>query len=403
LGSKIFRREFTRSVFRVVNSKPFNARSTVFLRVDSWNDYSFVTTFELSYCDDKGDQHELGVVKIGFIGQKTEQRTASHLPAEFEKIPDEYFSLGNGDEYYQKILALGESLGKSILYSLNDVVVDETNFNRAEPENVFEISLMRTVSLASIKGQYKRIIDGGAILTEYKFNYKRRYNEIYSGIELDFSVIPHSKPSTNIHAIIGRNGAGKTTLLNDMIESIMRYDPNKNGAFYGVNSGSSDFNFTEDEQDKKINQEYFSSIVSVSFSAFDPFNPPSNQSDPTKGTCYYYVGLKINEKAHGVNEAQQTLENKNSGHLHEEIHKSLSNCFANPNKKKRWISAIHSLESDGNFSEMDLTSLSEIKDNFKLSSEKLFSRMSSGHAIVILTLTKLVEHVEEKTLVPSAL
>lgn len=42
----------------------------------------------------------------------------------------------------------------------------------------------------------------------------------------------------------------------------------------------------------KIDHDYFSSLISVSFSAFDPFPPPLEQSDPTKGTCYFYVGLK---------------------------------------------------------------------------------------------------------------
>jgi len=50
---------------------------------------------------------------------------------------------------------------------------------------------------------------------------------------------------------------------------------------------------------------------------------------------------------------------------------------------------------------MNLCELNNIKDQqeFSQRAEALFKRMSSGHAIVLLTVTKLVETVEEKTLV----
>lgn len=40
-----------------------------------------------------------------------------------------------------------------------------------------------------------------------------------------------SKPSTNLHAIIGRNGVGKTTLINSMIASIMNSDADNTANF----------------------------------------------------------------------------------------------------------------------------------------------------------------------------
>ena len=49
---------------------------------------------------------------------------------------------------------------------------------------------------------------------------------------------------------------------------------------------------TEGWQESEIADDYFSSLVSVSFSAFDPFTPPQEQPDPAKGTCYFYIGLK---------------------------------------------------------------------------------------------------------------
>lgn len=81
---------------------------------------------------------------------------------------------------------------------------------------------------------------------------------------------------------------------------------------------------------------------------------------------------------------------------------SLVICLSLESKKKRWIEAITILESDDNFQEMGLVTLATINaDSSELpnKAKSLFERMSSGHAVVLLTITKLVETVEEKTLV----
>jgi predicted ATP-dependent endonuclease of OLD family len=86
---------------------------------------------------------------------------------------------------------------------------------------------------------------------------------------------------------------------------------------------------------------------------------------------------------------------------------SLKVCFSLTAKRDRWVNAVRKLESDFNFAEMDLCRLINIYTNdlsnnekqFSRTAKALFERMSSGHAIVLLTVTKLVETVEEKTLV----
>ncbi|QGP62085.1 putative ATP-binding protein involved in virulence (plasmid) [Piscirickettsia salmonis] len=67
--------------------------------------------------------------------------------------------------------------------------------------------------------------------------------------------------------------------------------------------------------------------------------------------------------------------------------------MSQPNKKERWITAIDILESDENFADMHLKKL------LPRSTEKLIKKMSSGHLIVLLTITRLISKVEEKTLV----
>jgi hypothetical protein len=158
----------------------------------------------------------------------------------------------------------------------------------------------------------------------------------------------------------------------------------------------------------EIPQDYFSSLVSVSFSAFDPFDPPQEQFDPAKGTCYFYIGLK---------DPNSPGSHRTIPDLRDDCVKALINCFYDRKKIERWLNAIDKLGSDENFASMRLENLLEI---FKLLKQKIrneqvdsenfqkkykdkidlfLSRMSTGHAIVLLTITRLVATVEEKTLV----
>ena len=60
-------------------SIPENARDKVFLHIDMWNDYSFVTMFYMDYIDKLGELHSVGNIKIGFKGQTTEISTFYHI------------------------------------------------------------------------------------------------------------------------------------------------------------------------------------------------------------------------------------------------------------------------------------------------------------------------------------
>lgn len=365
--------------FQIINRNvwpPRNGVNIAYLQIDNWNDFSYQTMFNLSLHDEKGQYHELGPVKIGFKGQTTQISTYSTLQTNFFDLPDHYFSLGQDIEYYRKLSTLSEDTRKDILTGLNDIVHQPIYIDIYEDEDVLSTSLLRDISLSIIKGQYSRVLRGFPPLTDFEFKFKREKDALYDGLELEFEVIPNSQPSTNIHAIIGRNGVGKTTILNQMINAVI------------YRTGDSIFLDTSYWAQQPISKDYFSSLVSVSFSAFDPFHPLTEQSDPSKGTCYYYIGLKKPQE-------RDTL--KTIGDLHIEFSTTLSRVLSNAGKKARWINAIKTLESDENF---ELINLKQLAENYnERSAVELISRMSSGHAIVLLTITKLVSTVDEKTLV----
>lgn len=387
--------------FRVLSrndSFPGNGQDTVYLRIDRWNDFSFVTMFYMALHDEVGQFYEIGNTKIGFKGQTTATDTHDKLDSRFEEIGKEFFSLGQGVEFYKNMASLPNGQGKKILLALRDIAAQPDLIKNIHEEEVFRTSLLRNVSLSVIKGQYARVLEGRAELTDFKFKFVRPETEDLGYIELNFDVEVNSMPSTNIHAVIGRNGVGKTTLLNGMIEAITDRQDAK-----------AKFFDTEGWQVSIISEDYFSSLVSVSFSAFDPFTPPFEQADPAKGTCYFYIGLKDQQNG----QLHRTISD-----LRNDCVKALINCFYDTQKTERWLKAIIKLGSDENFALMRLeqleTAYREIRDNtthneqsdsesFQLRYgervDKFLSRMSSGHAIVLLTVTRLVATVEEKTLV----
>jgi hypothetical protein len=144
-------------------------------------------------------------------------------------------------------------------------------------------------------------------------------------------------------------------------------------------------------------KEYFSSVVSVSFSAFDPFLPPVDRLDRSRGPVYFYIGMK--NARFGQKDPHKTPP-KSDAELVNDFVTSFRSCLSQPAKKKLWLKAVERLESDVNFTEMNLPQLLAMDDKDAVNeAARLAGRMSSGHSIVLLTITKLVDTVEEKTLV----
>jgi hypothetical protein len=85
--------------------------------------------------------------------------------------------------------------------------------------------------------------------------------------------------------------------------------------------------------------------------------------------------------------------------LMNDLVESFKVCRLGP-RRTRWYDAIKSLESDPLFEAADFCQLLNYDDtHWEDFSRQKFNKLSSGHAIVLLTITKLVELVDEMTLV----
>lgn len=373
--------------------RPRQGQNVAYLWTDNWDDwFEFATLYVLTYFDDDGEAHELGGVKVGQFNMAKEQRRPN-LPEEFELLDDRFFSLGQDASYYEKIRALGANIGNSILEALRDVVADDALYRRAKDERVMGVSLMRSVNERTLVDQFRRILDGGLRLTEYAFSYRgpAQLDRAFEPVELSFAVEPSSKPPTNIQVLIGRNGVGKSFFINAMSRALVHPDE----------SADDNGQFTDDNNifDAKF-ESPFGNIVSVTFSAFDDFPIIRSSRNALKGVQYTNVGLRRLEKdadENGTPEWSTVTQDPND--LTSDFITSAKLCSTGE-KRERWLQALHTLESDPIFEEAAVTELSDI-DPKRLGHEagRLFRRLSSGHKIVLLTITKLVEKVEERTLV----
>ena len=369
-------------------------RDSLYLRRDHWDDYSFRTTFNASYCNSFGDVASLGQVKIGVQGMDIHRKETSNnttiiepavmfdiIPKQFTILEDTYFSLGQDERYYANILKLGDEKRVEILTALKDVAFDLELFKNVRDEKVMGTSLLRSVNHISVREQFHRIATGGAPLTKYNFTYTVQADESeVSASQLSFSVTPKSNPPTNIHVLIGRNGTGKTTLIKNMIHSIRHHD-NVHGSFDYAKQG------------RISNHAEFSNVLCVAFSPFDDFSELDAQEAEIP---YSYIGL-----------------NKQGTDLFESIEKqfieSFENCMMNTRKKELWLKAIEILKnSDVTFSDIALESLAVNSSGIEKESvdatrrneiKAVFSKLSSGHKVVLLIITCCVDKIVEKSIV----
>lgn len=374
-------------IFHVLNSgsvTPKDKPNISFLISDDWDDwFQFSTMYTLVYVDSHLTSHRIGSVKIGQFNMKKDQRSAE-IPEKFDSLSNSFFSVGQDDSFYDNLNELGENIRAEILTALNDIALNEELYNQAIDEQVTSVSLLRSVSHTSIKGQYRRLAKGGARLSKYSFSYSspKAKSAQFNSIELDFDVHPESNPPTNIHVLIGRNGVGKTHLINNMISSLII-----------DNAPISKFgNFSSADE---LEGDIFSNIVSVTFSAFDETEPLPEKRDKSEGMQFSYVGLKRVKKG-----ADKSLPPKSPIILKNEFVKSLESCRAG-NKIERWKRAIRKLETDPVFADINVATILNHQDEteFKDIAGRIFKNLSSGHKIVLLTITRLVETIEERSLV----
>lgn len=349
-----------------------------YLIADRWNDYRYVTMFDLKIRTVSGQQIDIGQVKVGQFDMDFEQWSPA-LDVAFDELDERFFSLGQDASYYEALRdRLDESSRLFVLRGLRDMAFDSDLYQRARYEQVTITSLLRYVNSRTVEVQFNRIAHGGASAKPFLFTYElRALNSNERFIELDFSVRPDSYPPTNIHALIGSNGVGKTRILRSIARAA---------------AGQADVNLAERTGllTFLINEPYekFTNLVSVSFSAFDSLIPVEPAAVP-----HTFVTLEPFRSSFSASSAQ--------------IHLPLAEKFADSINSftgariERWFKALDVLSTDPIFNDLEIKSKLRprtfVVGGFQPAA--LFGSLSSGHKIVLFAMARLVEAVEERTLV----
>lgn len=336
---------------------------------DMWDDFHFKTSYQL-YLGTGEDFVRVGYVKIATVGVEA-YSGHTQVPSAFSELPPDYYSLGQDREYYEKLRELLGPRTEATLFALRDIAADEKLLRNVVGEPALSTSLMRNIPQLVVETQFRRIINGLEVLSPYSFTFvKPPPNGNSPPFEARFDVEPGQVPPTNVHVLIGQNGVGKSQLLRDFVTVAVGSDDLTLGVFRDEMAPPS----AEPEGLP------FANVVHIAFSAFDSDIRPINDGRVKAHT----VGLP----AHG------------GPSLEDQFVLSLERCSKSP-RRERWVAAIAMLAAaDEILADEAIVHLLE-PDRVAPESEarEKFRRMSSGHKIVVLTVSRLVELVEERSLV----
>lgn len=211
------------------NSAPTTGRDSAFLIEDKWDDWAkYQTQFWLIVYDENGNRFEPGHVKIGEAGLRPSGMVspgarAPVLPLEFDELSKRFFSLGQGEQYYETLNQCGtKTFREKVLNGIQDCAFNLAHFDAMEKQPVMQQSLLRDVAAENVRTRFNRLALGDARLTRFLFAFDLpSVGPTQQAVELTFKVEPHSDPPTNVHVLIGRNGVGKSRCMQSLVRAVL--------------------------------------------------------------------------------------------------------------------------------------------------------------------------------------
>lgn len=238
------------------------------LNSQRWDDFGNKTRFKLYYIDKNGINEYVGQVKIM---HREERITLDIIPRTFEKLSDEYCSLGQEMQYYETLNELLPKEFNSILDNLNDAAFFPAVRDDFEAHQSFVNSLLRSSESEKILDQAKKIVSGTPTDRAFNFTYSCQVPGAEDKHIVNFNFADNGRLPNRIIGLVGKNGTGKTQFMAKMAVDLGGQSGRKNARE----------SFTP-------HRPLFSKIIAISYSAFDKFKRP----DRDKSISYKYCGLR---------------------------------------------------------------------------------------------------------------
>ena len=166
----------------------------VVMRRDSWDDFGYKTTLELTYYPSEGEGGQvLGHVKI--LNKSDEEGYTQFENTEFYELGESYCSLGQSSEFYKNIKDLKL---ESLLEDLKDCALSDTIRDKFTDLVGFNSSLLRSSRAEKLLYEAKVIFSSqvtvpSRIKDDFSFHYKIQ--------------LPNSREITNLLTLITRHNS----------------------------------------------------------------------------------------------------------------------------------------------------------------------------------------------------
>ena len=318
---------------------------------DGWNDFQVKTEFYLFYYQNEEDAYQIGPLKIMHAHQKTEDI----LGDKFVNLSDDFCSLGQSYEFYERLKSHSGRNFENVLWALKDAAFFPEVSDKFEKNSVFNVSLIRYDEPEQLLREARYRIYGYDLSNLYSFKYNFAPKFSKTSIDIEFNFDNNEDFANRIYALIGKNGTGKTQLITSLPFDISRKD---------------DTRFMP-------RTPLFSKVISVSYSAFDSFEIPKK----TATFNYLYCGLK-DENGERISEHRQIMR----------FHAAWKRIKRN----ERMLKWMRILENFLDEEILDLFMVLDEKGELDVSLEgftKARKMLSSGQSILLYIITEITANI----------
>lgn len=400
--------------------------SRISFRVSTWDDYGYQKTADLIFYGDSGE-----ISYSVKIHPNTDENFRRIQENRIEK-DGAYYLFGQSKDYYQFLSNTLEdealnnwfTITGDIAYKGNDFISEykklqneyeepiqdyEVEVDSSKDESagyligMFDKSFFRQYSLFEWKElliSLHKLTINKSFLSDYKFTIRKGTQKVFEvdvkpkdnvSVRFKDQSLPISV-SNNVFCIIGGNGSGKTRFIRELSKAIL----NK----------STEITIENSKFDTQDSANVMNKILYCSFSPFDEkFNI---EIDSEGSDVFEYIGL--------LNYDSEESSDTNIGDkITRDIMKSLQTIKYSEDKSKLWLDAIDRISfEEWGYSLIyifrnDLIRFEKIEDDKRITSvfdyvhyDETFHKLknfSSGQKIYLLTITKLILKLTERTVV----